>query len=303
MPKNNDLLKSGNKKGLTVALTITIIFMVVEIVGGLLTNSLALAADGIHMLADVVALSISLLALKMMNKKPSLQKSYGYGRIEVLASFVNCVTLIIFSGFIIWWAIDRFTPQEVIDGFSMTIIALAGLLANLASVWALIHYGETDKDINMRGAYLHVVSDAAGSVGAIAAGFLMYYFSWFWTDSLISIFVSLLILRSTWGLLLKSFNILMEAAPTNINIDEVFHVLQNIEGIAAIHDLHIWSLTSDRVILTMHASLNDSSNHLAVLEKIQNILCQNYSIDHSTIQLDNEQSDCNTGLCDFYDQD
>lgn len=301
MPKNNDLLKSGNQKGLIVALIITTLFMVVEIVGGLMTNSLALAADGVHMLADVVALSLSLLALKMMNKKPSLQKSYGYGRIEVLASFVNCITLIIFSGFIIWWAIDRFTPQETIDGFSMTIIAIAGLLANLASVWALLHYGETDKDINMRGAYLHVVSDAAGSVGAITAGFLMYYFSWFWTDSVISIFVSLLILRSTWSLLLKSFNILMEAAPPNINPDEVLQALQSIDGIAAIHDLHIWSLTSDRLMLTLHASLKDHSNNLTVLQKIQNMLYQNYSIDHATIQLDNEQSDCNTGLCDFYD--
>ena len=300
MPSKNSLLKSGNQKGLMVALIITIVFMVVEIVGGLLTNSLALAADGVHMLADVVALSLSLLALKIMNKKPSLKKSYGYGRIEVLASFVNCLTLIIFSGFIVWWAIDRFKSQQVIDSFSMTIIAIAGLLANLASVWALLHYGETDKDINMRGAYLHVVSDAAGSVGAIAAGFLMYYFAWFWTDSLISIFVSLLILRSTWHLLLKSFNILMEAAPPNINVNEVLQALQGIEGIDAIHDLHIWSLTSDRVMLTMHASLKDNSNYLAVLEKIQNMLYQNYSIDHATIQLDNEQSECNTGLCDFY---
>lgn len=289
MTVNNEGLRSGNQKGLVIALVITTIFMVVEIVGGWLTNSLALVSDGGHMLADVIALSLSLFAMKMAKKKKSLQDSYGFGRFEVLATFVNCLVLIIFSGFIIWLAIARFGQPEPINGFLMISIAIAGLLANIASVWALLHYGDTNKNMNMRGAYWHVVSDAAGSVGAIVAGLLVNYFSWLWADSLISIFVSLLILGGMWRLLMQTTDILMEAAPTTVDTKDVLNALQKVEGVKMIHGLHVWSLTEDHILLTAHLVLQPDISHQMVLCQIKDMLQQDFAIDSMTIQIEDEQ--------------
>lgn len=289
MTLNNGSLRSDNQKGLVIALTITTFFMFIEIGGGWLTNSLALVSDGGHMLADVIALALSLFAMKMAKKKKSLQESYGFGRFEVLTTFVNCLALIIFSGFIIWLAIARFGQPEPIDGFLMIGIASAGLLANIASVWALLHYGDTSKNMNMRGAYLHVLSDAAGSVGAIVAGLLVHYFSWFWADSVISIFVSFLILGGMWRLLVQTTDILMEAAPTNIDTTDVLNALQKVKGVTTIHGLHVWSLTEERTLLTAHLVLQPDISHQLVLCQIKDMLQHDFGIDSMTIQIEDEQ--------------
>ena len=296
---HHGMIRSGNRKGLALALAITALFMVVEFVGGWLTNSLALMSDAVHMLADVVALALSLLALKMADKKISWQKSYGYRRFEVLAAFVNGLALIGLSGGIIWEAVQRFATPEAVNGGSMMVIAFIGLLANIASAWALFHYGDTSGNMNMRGAYLHVVADAAGSVGAIAAGVLMYYFSWYWADPLISVAVSLLILRGAWQLVAQTVSILLEAVPAHIDTQDLLRALQQVDGVDAIHDLHIWSLTEDSVLLTAHAVVDQGESGVVVLCRIKNMLAQVFSIDHVTIQIEDRDFVCDPRLCGF----
>ena len=300
---DHGILRSGNQKGLSLALGITALFMIVEFIGGWLTNSLALMSDAVHMLADVVALALSLLAITIANKKMSWQKSYGYRRFEVLAAFLNGLALIMLSCFIIWEAIQRFATPEVVNGSSMTVIAVIGLLANLLSAWVLMHYGDTTGNMNMRGAYLHVVADAAGSVGAIGAGLLMYYFSWFWADPLLSIFVSLLILHGAWHLVVQTTDILLEGTPTHVNSQEVLQALQSVEGVTEVHDLHIWSLTEEKVLLTGHIIVQPASAGMIVLCKIKCMLQQDFSIEHVTIQVEDEQMVCEPSSCGFNSQE
>lgn len=296
---DHGILRSGNQKGLSIALGITVSFMFMELVGGWLTNSLALMSDAVHMLADVVALALSLLAFKIADKKMSWQKSYGYRRFEVLAAFVNGLALFVLSGFIIIEAFERFKAPEFVSGGSMMIIATVGLLANLLSAWALIHYGDTTGNMNMRGAYLHVVADAAGSVGAIIAGLLMYYLSWFWADPLISLLVSVLILRGAWRLIVQTTEILLEGTPKRVKALDILESMQNTEGVIAVHDLHVWSLTEDRILLTAHIVVKSDSEGMVVLCRIKNMLKQEFLIEHITIQVETEIMICEPCLCGF----
>ena len=227
------------RRPLAVALAITAVFLVAEVAGGLFTGSLALLADAGHMATDAAALALALFAAWLARRPATPERSYGYYRAEVLAALVNAATLIAVSLYIFWEAFERLgTPPEV-DSAPMLAVAVAGLLANAVSAWVLSRGGGHEHDLNTRGAFLHVVGDLLGSVGAIIAALVMLATGWYLADPLLSIGIGLLILRGSWRLLRESVDVLLEAAPTHIAPAAVREALTKVEGVRGVHDLHV----------------------------------------------------------------
>ena len=281
--------REGNKKGLMIAFIITTGIMLLEFFGGLITNSLALLSDSGHMLSDASSLALSLIAMWFAARPASPNKTYGFYRFEILAALFNGVTLFLIAGFIVYEAYGRFFEPPTVASGSMMLIALIGLLANLLSAWALMRKGDVKDNVNLRSAYLHVLGDALGSVGAILAGIVMYFFDWYVADPIISVVVALLILKSAWGIIKHTLHILMEGTPITIDQQEVKKELEEIPGVINIHDLHIWTITSGLDSLSCHILIEDNQDSQIILQqaitKIENI----FKIKHTTIQV--EKSD------------
>ena len=281
--------REGNKKGLTIALTITTGIMLLEFFGGLITNSLALLSDSGHMLSDASSLALSLIAMWFAARPASPNKTFGFYRFEILAALFNGVSLFLIAGFIVYEAYERFFDPPTVASGSMMLIALIGLFANLLSAWALMRKGDVKDNVNLRSAYLHVLGDALGSVGAILAGIVMYFFGWYVADPIISVIVALLILKSAWGIIKHTVHILMEGTPITIDQQEVYKALEEIPGVINIHDLHIWTITSGLDSLSCHILIEDNQDSQVILQeaitKIENI----FKIKHTTIQV--EKSD------------
>ncbi|MED4353244.1 cation diffusion facilitator family transporter [Schinkia azotoformans] len=281
--------REGNKKGLAIALTITTGIMLLEFFGGLITNSLALLSDSGHMLSDASSLALSLIAMWFAARPASPNKTFGFYRFEILAALFNGVSLFLIAGFIVYEAYGRFFDPPTVASGSMMLIALIGLLANLLSAWVLMRKGDVKDNVNLRSAYLHVLGDALGSVGAILAGIVMYFFGWYVADPIISVIVALLILKSAWGIIKHTVHILMEGTPITIDQQEVYKALEKIPGVINIHDLHIWTITSGLDSLSCHILIEDNQDSQVILQeaitKIENI----FKIKHTTIQV--EKSD------------
>lgn len=276
----------GNKQGLLIALGITAGIMVLEFAGGLWTNSLALLSDSGHMLSDAGALALSLLALWFAAKPSSARLSFGFHRFEILAALFNAVTLFVIAGLIIWEAIERFLHPAVVASGSMMLIACIGLIANLLSAWSLMRKGDVHGNLNMRSAYLHILGDALGSVGAIIAGAVMLLFGWYAADPIISIIVSLLILKGAWGVLKSTLHILMEGTPGSISIGTVKQVLEAIEGVVDVHDLHVWTITSGIEALSCHLLIEDDRDSQEILQQGITVIEKQFGITHATIQIE-----------------
>jgi cobalt-zinc-cadmium efflux system protein len=258
--------------------------MILEFLGGLLTNSLALLADAGHMLTDVAALGLSLFALGFSTRPATAAKTYGFHRVEILAALLNGVTLFVISLLIVYKAYFRlFDPPEINSGM-MLVVAVSGLFVNLASAYFL-HKSQATS-LNIRGALLHVMGDVLGSVAAIFAGVLMLVKHWYLADPLISIVVAILILYSSWLLLRDSVDILLEGTPVHISLEEIHEALCNVEGVDSIHDLHVWTLTSGLHAMSCHAVLCGHPDHHQVLEKLSHIIRHRFEIEHTTIQLE-----------------
>ena len=278
--------REGNKKGLLIALIITAGIMLLEFFGGLITNSLALLSDSGHMLSDTSSLFLSLIAIWFSSRPATANKTYGYFRFEILAALLNGVSLFIIAGFIIWEAYGRlFEPPTVASG-TMMLIASIGLLANLISAWSLISKGDVKNNVNLRSAYLHVLGDALGSIGAIIAGLFMILFDWYIADPIISVLVALLILKSAWGIIRYTVHILMEGTPAAINQDEVKATLLAIEGVLDVHDLHIWTITSGLDALSCHVLIEDDKSSQQILQQAIDKIKEAYKIEHTTIQIE-----------------
>lgn len=281
--------REGNKKGLIIALLVTTIIMFLEFFGGLITNSLALLSDSGHMLSDASSLLLSLVAIWFASKPASANKSYGFYRFEILAALFNGVTLFVIAGFIVWEAYGRFFQPPTVASGSMMLIASVGLFANLFSAWSLMRKGDVKNNVNLRSAYLHVLGDALGSVGAIIAGILMLLFDWYVADPIISVLVALLILKSAWGVIKHSTHILMEGTPPSINQDEVKSVLLEKKGVIDVHDLHIWTITSGLDSFSCHILVEDNINSQEVLQEAINKMHDIFLIEHTTIQIEKSQ--------------
>jgi cobalt-zinc-cadmium efflux system protein len=281
--------REGNKRGLTIALLITSGIMLLEFFGGLLTNSLALLSDSGHMLSDASSLFLSLVAIWFATRPASPNKTYGFYRFEILAALFNGATLFVIAVFIVWEAYERVLEPPTVASGSMMIIASVGLLANLISAWALMRKGDVKNNVNLRSAYLHILGDALGSVGAIIAGLFMLLFSWYIADPIISIIVALLILKSAWGVVKHSIHILMEGTPITIDQHEVKSTLEEIEGVIDVHDLHIWTITSGLDTLSCHILIEDHKEGQVILQQAIDRIKDKFKIEHTTIQIEKSQ--------------
>ncbi|AKG74267.1 cation diffusion facilitator family transporter [Salinicoccus halodurans] len=248
---HHDHKHGTNKKALLISFILIASFMLIEAVGGWLANSLALLADAGHMFSDAVSLAIALAAFKFGEKVADYSKTYGYKRFEILAAVFNGVTLVLISAFIFYESIQRFmNPPEVASG-GMLFIAIIGLLVNLLVAWILTR-GDTKDNLNLKAAFLHVLGDMLGSVGAIIAALSIMFFGWGFMDPLASVIVAVLILISGWRVTRESLHILMEGVPKNINLDNIVESLKNIDRVEGIHGLHVWSITSGQNAMSLH---------------------------------------------------
>ncbi|MBW4085307.1 cation diffusion facilitator family transporter [Paenibacillus sp. S150] len=275
-----------NKRGLLTALIITGGVMFLEFFGGLATGSLALLSDSGHMLSDTASLALSLVAMIFAVKPPSAKNSYGFHRFEIMAALFNGVTLFVIAGFIIREAWQRFFEPPAVASGTMMIIAAVGLLANLLSAWSLMRKSDTKENINIRSAYLHIMGDALGSVGALLAGLVMNLFSWYAADPIISVLVALLILRGAWGVLRQAFHILMEGTPLAINTNDIKEALMSIDGVEAVHDLHVWTITSGLDALSGHLLIGDHKDSHSILQQAINLVEDKFAIQHATLQIE-----------------
>lgn len=260
--------------------------MLLEFFGGLFTGSLALLSDAGHMLSDTAALALSLGALWFAARPASPNKSFGFYRFEILAALLNGAALFVIAAIIVWEASQRFFDPPAVQSGSMILIAVIGLLANLISAYFLMRKGDVKDNINVRSAYLHILGDALGSVGAIAAGLLMYWFSWYAADPIISVIVAVLILKSAWGVIRWAIHILMEGTPLAIDAEKVKQTLIAIPGVKDVHDLHIWSITSGRDSLTCHLVVEEQADTQAILKQAIKRIEDVFKITHSTIQIE-----------------
>lgn len=276
----------GNRSGLTIALLITAGIMILEFAGGLWTNSLALLSDSGHMLSDSAALALALVAIRIAARPATRHKSFGYQRFEIVAALLNGLTLFLIAGWILWEAAERFRhPPEVTSG-PMMVIAAVGFAANAASAWALHRKSDISGNINVRSAYLHILGDALGSLGALAAGWLMLQFRWYAADPIISVVVALLILKGAWGVITHSFHILMQGSPAEIDSDAVKSALLGVAGVRDVHELHLWTLTSGHHQFTCHLVLEEGSDEQHVLQTAVDLLDDRFGLDDTTIQVE-----------------
>ncbi|MBW5446881.1 cation diffusion facilitator family transporter [Cohnella sp. CFH 77786] len=285
----HDFSRDGNRKGLTIALLITSGILLLEFIGGLLTNSLALLSDSGHMLSDAGALLLSLAAIRLSARPASPRKTYGFHRFEILAALFNGVALFLIAGFVIWEAVRRFAQPPEVAGGAMTAIAAIGLLANLASAWALMRKGDVKNNVNLRSAYLHVIGDALGSLGAIAAGILMSAFGWYAADPIVSILVSVLILKSAWGIIRHTVHVLMEGTPASVDRGLVQEALLAIDGVTDVHDLHIWTITSGFDSMSCHVRTDGRRDSQEVLQQALRILEDRFHLAHVTVQVESPE--------------
>ncbi len=300
----HSLRREGNKKSLTIAMVITFGIMIAEAVGGWLTNSLALLSDAGHMLSDVGSLALSLVAVWFAAKPASSSKSYGYHRFEILAALLNGLALFAIAVVIIWEAYSRFIEPPHVNSGPMMLIAFVGLVANLVSAWVLLKQGDVKGNINLRSAYLHMISDALGAVGAILAGFFMYQFGWYIADPIISVVVSLMILKGAWSVVRQSVHILMEGTPGKADVAAVTAALTAIDGVVNVHDVHVWTVTSGYEVFSCHMLVHTGVSPYQVLSRAVPLMEQQFGIRHTTIQVVEEDADvsywgCRGGMCTF----
>lgn len=264
-------------------LALTAVFMVAEVIGGVLSNSLALLADAGHMLTDVAALGLSVFAMRLARRPPSARRTYGYARFEILAALVNGAALLVISGLIVVEAWERMRSPPAIDGAIMLSVASAGLVVNV--IGALLLHQHAHDNLNVRGAYLHVLGDLLGSVGAIAAGIIVLTTGWTAADPLVSVVIALLILASAWRLVREAAEVLLESAPSHVDLEEVLADLTGIDGLDEVHDVHVWTLTSGFVALSAHGVVDDPTLHTRILDEVRTRM-QAHGIAHVTFQLE-----------------
>lgn len=281
---------AGVSRALRIALILTSIFLVAEVIGGIASNSLALLADAGHMLTDVGALAFSLFVAWLARQPATPRRTYGYLRFEILAALLNGAALLAVSALIIWEAIGRLRAPEPVETGVMFFVAVGGLVVNIVA--ARLLHGSAEHSLNVRGAYLHVLSDLLGSVAAIAAALCARYLGWMIADPVASILMTALIVRGSWKLVRESVDILLESTPAHIDVVEVRRALEAIEDVESVHDLHVWTLTSGVVAMSAHAVVREVAVHQRALEAMT-ARASEMGIHHTTIQLEKRAlADC-----------
>jgi cobalt-zinc-cadmium efflux system protein len=278
--------RTTDSRRLGLALTITAIYFFAEVLGGLWTNSLALLSDAGHMFSDTAALGLSLCAFQIARRPATSKRTYGYQRLEILAALINGLILWLVVGVIFTEAYRRLLDPPEVHTIGMLVVAVVGLAVNMVA--GRILYACDRGNLNIRGAFLHVVGDALGSVGAVVAALIMLFTGWYMADPMISFLIGILILYTSWELVRDSVDILMQSVPRGINTEEVQRAMEQVSGVIKIHDLHVWSVTSGVFTLSAHAVIDESGDPQAILDQVEARLKSAFSIEHTTIQLETE---------------
>ncbi len=276
-----------NRRRLLLTLVLAATYMVAELVGGLMAGSLALLADAGHMLSDTGALALSLFAIWIAQKPATPQRTYGYYRTEILAALANAATLIGISLFIFIEAYHRLVAPPPVQGELVMWIAVGGLVVNLLGL--LILHGGKDESLNVRGAWLHLLTDALGSVGAITGGALIWAFGWYWADPVVSALIGVLVVYSAWDLLRESVSVLLEGTPRHIDLEAVRTAMLRVEGVESVHDLHVWTITSGMEAMSGHVVVGDREERRQsgeILADLHDVLHREFGLGHLTIQIE-----------------
>lgn len=279
---------SGVEKKLLWALFITIGIFIAEIIGGFLSNSLALKSDAGHLFGDVMALSLSLIAVRIAKRPASPRRTFGYQRAEVFAAVINGVTLTVLAGYIFFEAYHRLIEPEPIRSALMLTVAVIGLAGNAIVIFRL--HGHARENINVRAAFLHVLGDMLASVGVVIGGLVMLFTGNYLADPIISFFIGIIILYGAFSILKEGANILLEGVPGNIDYDEIKKDMENIDGVLSVHDLHIWTISSSNLVLSAHVKVPDQPTHTSqrIVKGVSDFLKEKYRIQHATLQIECE---------------
>jgi len=285
----------ANKRRLAIVFALTTAYLIAEVIGGLMTHSLALLADAGHMLTDVAGLGLALLAIRFAERPATPERTYGYYRVEILAALTNAVVLIGISIYILYEAYERFRKPPQIESGTMLFVAAIGLVINIAGM--LILRKGSQQSLNMKGAYFEVLSDMLTSVGVIVAAVIMLTTGWYYADPLISAGIGLFILPRTWMLLREAVGILPEGTPSGVNLAAIREVVGRLPGVKEMHDLHVWTLTSGMHAMSAHVVVVDTTVHDAVLTAVHDTITSNFDIAHVTVQIENSGwRECETHL-------
>lgn len=283
---------ADSRRRLSSVLVLTAAYMIAEAYGGWLTGSLTLLADAGHMLTDVAALTLALMAVWFSARPATRKKTFGYHRLEILAALINGVALVVIALLIFYEAYRRWGSPPVVRGNLVIVFASGGLLINLLS--ARILHGRHEVDLNIRGVWLHVIGDALGSVAAIVAGAIIYIYGWYAADPLFSVIIGVLIIWSSWSLIREATNVLLEGTPAHINLTAVEAVILQTEGVDDVHDLHVWTITSGREALSAHVIHAENVSQSVLLQELRIKLHERFGVDHLTIQLETPASEDDT---------
>lgn len=282
---------STNKRSLALVFGLTLLYLIAEVVGGILTHSLALLADAGHMLTDVAGLGLALFAIRFAERPATPERTYGFYRVEILAALTNAVVLIGISLYILYEAWQRFKHPPEVESKGMLLVAVIGLVVNIIGIF-ILRKGSKES-LNMKGAYFEVLSDMLTSVGVIIAGVIMLATGWYYADPLISAGIGLFILPRTWALLKEAVGVLLEGTPTDVNVTALREAIGNVEGVAGVHDLHVWTLTSGVNAMSAHAVLVGGASHDDVLAALHQRVTSDFKITHVTVQV--EAQECAEG--------
>jgi len=290
------LTRRQNRKSLFIAFGITVVFFLIELTGGYLTNSLALLSDAGHMFTDVLALGMSLLAMRFATRPPTQHNTFGFHRLEIFAALANGLTLVGISIYIFIESYHRFLEPQKVAGLPMLLVAISGLVANMLSGYFL--HRSRGQSLNIKGAYLHVLGDALGSIGAITAGVIMWQTGWMYADPLFSLLIGVIIIISSVRLLRETVHVLMQGTPAHIDINQVRAAISHFQDVIGIHDLHIWTLTNGIEAMTLHVNVDENisrENHDVLIKEIRELSRSRFGIEHTTVQIelvDDNEHDC-----------
>jgi cobalt-zinc-cadmium efflux system protein len=276
--------RTANRRRLLLALCLALAYAVIELVGGLWTGSLALLADSLHMVSDVAALALSMLAVWMASRPASSRRTFGNSRAEILAALANGLALGVVAVFISVHAVERFLEPTEVAGEGVVGVAIGGLVINLLGLWIL--EGGRSESLNVRGAFLHVLSDTLASVGVILAGAGVWLLGWLWLDPAVSMVVSVLVLFSAWSLVREALDVLMETAPSHLDPAEIRDALLSVDGVTSVHCLHVWTIGSGEVSLSSHLVTNPEPAPEQLLQDVREQLAKGFGIAHTTIQIE-----------------
>ena len=294
-------IHTPNKRNILISIMLNFAITVAEFIGGILSNSLALLSDALHNLSDTFAIFLSYIAIIVGEKGSTRKNTFGYKRIEILAALLNAVILIVISLYLFYEAYQRFLEPEPVKGNTMLVVAVIGLIANLVSV--ILLHRDSKSSLNIKAAFIHLIGDTLSSVGVIIASLLIYFYGLYWADPLLTIIIGIFILRSTYGILKETIEILMQATPSDIDIHQVKNHLEQDERVENIHHIHVWRLSDNQVHFECHADLSQNFSMQeadAIRRELEKMLHERFQMDHITIQMEYHACDDKSTIVNPY---